>query len=100
MLTPMKPFSDVVGLNLPFYNYHCERWVKDPYDYSNGPGAPPHTWDYLYSLFCITSTYYFVEPLYYQGTDSLYKMVFATPECANCELTGTRAEPEFPIALK
>jgi hypothetical protein len=92
-------FSDIVGMNLPYYHYPCDIMVKDPLDYAKGPGAPPPTWDYLYSLFCITSDYYFVEPLYYSGTDSLLKMVFARPECANCELTGTHSKPDFWVDL-
>ena len=93
------PFRDIVGLNLPFFDYKCDRIVKDPNDYARGPSAPPPTWDYLYSLFCVTADYYFVEPLYNSMNGSLEKMVFARPECANCELTGTNTKPDFWIDL-
>jgi hypothetical protein len=95
--------SDIVGLNLPYFHYSCERFVKDPGDYPKGPGAIPTTWDDIYSMFCVTSDYYFVEPQYSSGTGStknISKMVFARPECANCELTGTSKKPDFWVDLK
>jgi hypothetical protein len=57
------------------------------------------TWDQIYSIFSKTSDYYFVEPLYIPGTDKLQKLVFARPECANCELTGYSKKPDFWIDL-
>ncbi|MEI6048192.1 MAG: DUF4249 domain-containing protein [Bacteroidota bacterium] len=93
------PFIDIVGMNLPYFHYPCDRMVKEPNDYPNGFGVPPPTWDNLYSMFCITSDYYFVEPLYYPGTNNLQKMVFARPECANCELTGTQKKPDFWVDI-
>jgi hypothetical protein len=96
-------FNDVARLNLSFYQLHCERFVKGPWEYSLGPAAPPPTWDDLYSIFCVTSNYYFVEPIYITGSIqskfTLYRMVFARPECANCELTGTAAKPDFWIDI-
>jgi len=89
------PFSETVRLQLSFYNYPCERFERS----ANTP--PDHfTWAELYTIWCITSTYYFIEPLYYSGTNTLEKMVFAKPECANCELTGTLKKPDFWIDLK
>ena len=93
-------FTDIVGLNLPVYHSQCERLVKEPNDYPNAFLAPPPTWDDLYSMFCVTSNYYFVEPMYSSGTDMLQKMVFAKPDCADCELTGTRNKPDFWVDLK
>jgi hypothetical protein len=93
------PFSAIVGMNLPFYHYPCERIEKDPGDFQTQFG-PPVTWFDVYSIFCITSTYSFVEPIYIPGTTQLEKMVFALPECANCELTGTRNKPDFWVDLK
>ncbi len=92
-------FSELDALNLPLYHYPCVIFAKDPKDYPNSFMAPPTTWDDLYSLFCITSDYYFVEPLYIPGTYKLQKLIFARPECANCELTGTRKKPDFWVDL-
>lgn len=92
------PFSEIVGLNLPFYHYPCEMIQKDPNDFPN-PHGPKYTWNQIYALYCKTSDYYFVEPLYIPGTDELSKLVFARPECANCELTGTRTKPDFWVDL-
>ena len=65
-----------------------------PWDYPRSPLSPPLTWGDLYDMFCVTSDYYLVEPKYIPGTNELEKMVFSTPECADCELTGTVTEPD------
>ena len=92
------PFSAVVGMDLPYYHYPCVRIEKEPADFQN-PWAPPVTWYDVYSIYCITSTFSFVEPRYKPGTNQLEKMVFVLPECANCELTGTSKKPDFWIDL-
>lgn len=92
-------FSEIVKLNLPLYIYPCERIEKQPSDFQTEWG-PKITWDYVYSLFCVTSDYYFVEPLYIPGTEQLDKMIFARPECANCEVTGTQIKPDFWVDNK
>ena len=91
-------FNNVVGLNLPFYHYPCGKIEKEPKDYQQ-PWGEPLTWDDIYSAFCISSDYYFIEPKYIPGTTQLQKLVFAKPECANCELTGTLEEPDFWVDL-
>jgi Domain of unknown function (DUF4249) len=91
-------FSEIVGLNLPFYHYPCEIIQTDPNDYPN-PRGPKFTWNQIYAMFSSTSDYYFIEPLYIPGTDKLLKLVFAKPECADCELTGTRTKPDFWVDM-
>ena len=93
-------FSEIEGMNLPYYQYQCERLVKDPTDIPHGYESPPPTWDELYEMYCITSDYYFVEPQYSEGTNNLEKMVFARPECADCTITGTITKPDFWVDLK
>jgi len=94
------PFSNVVGMNFPNYRYPCKRIEMAPKDYPRSLYSPPLTWDDLYEMYCITSLYYFVEPRYVPASTMLEKLVFTTPECANCELTGTRKKPDFWIDLK
>ena len=94
--------SDIVGLNLPFFHYSCQRFAKEPIDYLAGM-APLPSWADLYSMWCVTSTYYFIEPVYNanaSGKKNISKLVFATPECANCELSGALAKPDFWVDLK
>ncbi len=93
-------FSELSGLKLPLFHYDCVRLSKQPSDYPNSFMAPPPTWDDLYSMFCVTSDFYLVEPLYIPGTNKLQKLIFARPECANCELTGTRKKPDFWVDMK
>ena len=86
-------YNDIAGMDLPTYTYPCEIIARNPSDY-----PPPFntTFDELYKLFCVDQhKYAFVEPIYYPGTFSLYKLVFTAKECANCELTGTRTKPDF-----
>ena len=93
------PFSSIVSFNLPFFhNDQCERIEASPSEYST-PYGPPVTFDDLYSMFCITSTYVFVEPIYDPATFTLSRLVFSKPECANCELTGISSKPDFWIDL-
>jgi hypothetical protein len=91
-------FSDIAKLNLPYYYSPCTTIEKSPGDFQV-PNGPVVTWYDVYSFFCITSTYTFVEPIFYPGTNQLAKMVFAMPECANCELTGTWKKPDFWVEL-
>jgi hypothetical protein len=93
------PFSDIVGLNLPFYNNKCVRLELAPEDIPMPQFADPLTWDGLYELYCIKSDYYFVEPKFVSGTSELEKMVFARPECADCAITGTLIKPDFWVDL-
>jgi hypothetical protein len=91
-------FKDLAGTNLPYYHNPCERIEMALKDYPWPPLATPLTWDGLYEMYA-TSGYYFVEPKYSSGISKLEKLVFALPECANCELTGTMTKPDFWVDL-
>jgi hypothetical protein len=92
------PFSVIVNMGLPYYHYPCERTEHDRlFGY---PVPTVYTWDQVYSVFCITSTYAFVEPKYFIGTTDIDKLVFTSKECSNCELTGTSRKPDFWVDLK
>jgi hypothetical protein len=94
------PFREVVRLGLPFYYSHdCERIEKAPSEYST-PYGPPVTFDDLYAMFCITSNYSFIEASYNEDTHQIDKLVFAKPQCANCELTGFSEKPAYWIDMK
>jgi hypothetical protein len=85
-------FNQIVALHLPFYyNDKCQEINALP-----GSGM---SFDDLYSIFCITSNYVFIEPLYDPKTHVLIGLVFAKPECANCNLTGTDSRPDFWIDI-
>ncbi len=93
--------KDIIDLNLPFYHYSCQRYAKEPKDYLAG-SAPLPTWAELYSMWCVTSTFVFVEPVYNanaSGKKNISKLVFSTPECANCELSGSSSKPDFWVDL-
>ncbi len=90
-------FSELTKLNLPYYHYPCKRYETKPSDYAWGWSAPP-TWDELYSGW-INSGYVFIEPYMNPVTGELQTLVFAKPECSDCELTGTIKRPDFWIDL-
>jgi hypothetical protein len=93
-------FNEIAPLNLPFFQSDCKRIEVSPEDYPPPPFRPPMTFDQVYKMFAfLPKKYAFIEPLYYQGTDSLKKLVFTSPECANCEFTGTLTKPDFWIDL-
>lgn len=89
-------FSDLAGMNFPNYRNPCKRVEMAPKDYPRSLFSPPLTWNDLYEMYS-TSGYYFVEPFYKAGTEVLEKMVFAKPECANCEITGIETKPDYWI---
>jgi hypothetical protein len=78
-------------LNLTYYHYpECKR-IED------GPEISKMKFDDIYTMYCINSDYSFIEPEYNPETGQLQFLVFARPECANCELTGTSIKPDFWI---
>jgi hypothetical protein len=84
-------FNDIVKMHLPFYHANqCQR-IED------GPEIGGIPFDELYRIYCVTSDYEFIEPEYNPETGGLEFLVFARPECANCELTGTMTKPDFWI---
>jgi hypothetical protein len=89
------PFRKIVELHLPFYHYdQCVRIEKSPADFTTKYGTP-ETFDGLYTMYCIREGYNFIEPIYNPDTHLLEKMVFALPECSDCEVTGSSAKPDF-----
>ena len=85
-------FNQIVPLHLPLYhNDNCQRIEAVP--------EPGMSFDDLYNIFCITSNFVFIAPLYATDTGAIIGLVFAKPECANCKLTGTDSRPYFWIDL-
>ncbi len=87
-------FNEIARLNLPFYRNACERIEATPGDYSTGAFDPGMKWDQLYEMFTVNAGYYFIEPMYTE-THTLDKLVFARPECVNCESNGTMTKPDY-----
>jgi hypothetical protein len=85
-------FRDVALTGLHFYSYPCQTQAYSPIDFGIGP--PPRTWDdVIWYMTTNGSNFTFTEPM---GG----KLVFTSPECANCELTGTSSKPVFWVDLK
>jgi hypothetical protein len=86
-------YNETLPLDLPNYNYGCQRISKGPVDYSFG-FSPPPTFDDVYEMFMSKGIYTFIEPVLDQSGD-LFRLSFTTNECANCEKTGTSKKPDF-----
>ncbi len=85
-------YGDVALMGLHFYSYPCSTEEYSPDDFGMGP--PPKTWDdVMWYMTSNGTNFTFTEPI--RG-----KLVFTSPECANCELTGTSAKPAFWVDLK
>jgi hypothetical protein len=93
-------YRNVALMGLPFYSYPCKTLELD-LSYLPQPckNCPPPTWDDLYWHLCIALDYTFTEPIYYNVADGLLYLVFTTPECADCELTGSSKKPDFWVDL-
>jgi len=90
-------FADVLNLQLPFFHPDCVRIARGPQDYPKGG----YSFDDIYRGFPATAGYVFIEPIYKTGGGQhLDRLVFTKFECADCELTGTSARPDFWIDLK
>jgi hypothetical protein len=93
-------YRDVALMGLPFYSYPCNTLKLDLLYLPQGClNCPPPTWDDLYWHLSIALDYTFTEPIYNNVSDVLLYLVFARPECANCELTGTSKKPDFWVDL-
>lgn len=83
--------NDVVKYQLPNYRTPCNPVEADLF-------YEPRGFDVMYSVFCVSSDWIFIKPIYSQGI--LHQLVFVRPECANCEITGSQKEPDFWIDKK
>jgi hypothetical protein len=91
-------FNDIAKQNLPYYFYPCKTIEGSPADLQV-PDGPVMTWYDVYETFTMSSEYSFVEPTSDPLTGQIINMVFTKPECANCELTGTRKKPDFWVDM-
>jgi Domain of unknown function (DUF4249) len=86
------PFNKIIKLHLPYYhNNDCQRMEAVP--------EAGMTLNDLYAMFCITSDYEFIEPLYDPETGRLIGLVFARPECTTCGSSGSLTKPGFWIDM-
>ncbi len=92
------PFSEIVELDLPFYEDPCIRIEDSPNIYPWNRWNPPLTWDDIYYMY-ISSGYTFVEPKYLSGSRELDRLIFTSPECTDCEITGTLTKPDFWVNI-
>lgn len=81
--------DDIAPLNIPLYEYKCDRVEVGPDDY---PGVKM-TFDKIYASYT-GSAYQFIEPIY-DLRWNLIKLAFARNYCAICTNNGSLTEPDF-----
>lgn len=91
--------SNITELNIPLYNYDCERFELGPDDFPP-PLAPGGgmSFDKIYRMYS-SPTFTFVEPVF-DGFGELKKLAFAKKACTDCTINGSLKKPDFWIDLK
>jgi hypothetical protein len=91
--------NDISELNIPLYNYDCERIELGPDDYPPPlvPGGGM-TFNRIYKRY-VGPVYSFVEPLY-DGQGKLKKLAFSKHACTDCTINGDLTKPDFWIDLE
>jgi hypothetical protein len=88
---------DLDQFYLPHYKSDCIEIAKSPEDWPmQFTKAPPTFYDIYYK---IMYEYTFIRPIF-NPNNTLQKLVFATPACSLCELSGLTAKPDFWIDKK
>ncbi len=86
--------DDIEALNLPAYEYKCDRIERGPDDY---PGVRM-TFDMIYAGYT-NGGYQFIEPIY-DLRWNLLKLAFAKNFCAICTNSGSLTVPDFWVEEK
>jgi hypothetical protein len=91
--------EDIAQLDIPVFTYGCERIVAGPddYPYSSFP-ATQMTFDKIYASYTGSGSY-FTGPIY-DPWGNLLKLVFESPDCADCTVRGSLRKPDFWIDLE
>jgi hypothetical protein len=84
---------DLTDLNLPAYNYDCQKVGVSPRDFF----PLEITFDKIYADY-IGDGFAFVRPIY-DMAGNLQTMIFSKPFCTDCTLSGTLKKPDFWIDL-
>ena len=87
--------DDIAALNLPVYEYDCERVEVGPDDY---PVSQNMTFDLIYDTYTIIG-YIFIQPVV-DRSGNLQKLVFTRPVCSICTVKGNLSAPDFWIDME
>jgi len=91
-------FSQVADYGLPIYQYECDREEKGPIDYPSISPGGGMTFDEIYWAH-LNSGYTFIKPVY-NADNTLFRLVFVKPLCAECTVAGSLEKPWFWIDIE
>lgn len=86
-------FSQVADYGLPIYHYECDREEKGPSDYPSISPGEGMTFDEI-NWAHLNSGYTFIKPVY-NANNTLFRLVFVKPLCADCTVAGSLEKPWF-----
>jgi hypothetical protein len=89
--------SEAAALNIPLYQYECDRQEKGEIDYPSTSPGEGFTFNEIYAAF-LNSGYAFVGPIY-DKDNLLFRLIFVRPHCADCTLRGSLQRPWFWVDL-
>jgi len=88
---------EAAALNIPLYQYECDRQEKGEIDYPSTSPGEGFTFNEIYAAF-LNSGYSFVGPIY-DKDNLLFRLIFVRPHCADCTLRGSLHRPWFWVDL-
>ena len=88
-------YREVSELGIPRYQYPCNAFIVGPDDFPDSPIVL--TFDEIYRRYT-NSGCIFVEPYFDHG--ALTKLIFVTPLCADCTISGSLTKPDFWIDIE
>jgi hypothetical protein len=89
--------DDIYTMGFFDYEYDCKvQYVSTKDFYLNPLTGRAYTFDEIYDKYARGAQMIFTRPVFHGiNADSLYSLGFSTPECANCEYTGSHVKPAF-----
>jgi hypothetical protein len=88
-------YDEVGYIGLPIYSSKCSAMSMDRSFWNTPCMCPPPTWDDVYRNMSTSAYKMFTEAITDNTGRVISRLIFTTPECADCEVSGSANEPYF-----